>query len=200
MKSRSTRARSLRSKSVATVANGIAILASGYALVAGVKVLVRKALQVPARTGWMIVVALLIGCSNPLGPEQDSLSAARARWTSFSSVDGYTFQFRRACFCPPDTVRETRIEVLSGIVNSATYTDTGEPVTVPLDELPTIDDLFDEIQSAIDNEAFTLVATYDQDRGFPTSVSIDFIEFAIDDEMSFTVTAFQAFDTFNTNN
>ncbi len=86
-----------------------------------------------------------------------------------------------------------QIEVLNGVINSATYTDTSEPVT-DLDNATTIADLFDEIQAAIDSEAFVLDATYDTVNGYPTSVSIDFIENAVDDEMSFVVTAFQPLD------
>lgn len=194
MKWQSTRVRSPLSRSAEALANGIAILASGFAVVAGVKALARRAAQRPSRAGWLVLTLFVVGCSSPLGPEQDSLASARARWNALS-LDGYTYQFRRACFCPPEFVREMRIEVLGDVVNSAIYVDTSEPVTLPEADIPTIDDLLAEIQAAIDSEAFLVVATYDQTQGFPTSVSIDFIEMAIDDEMAFTVTAFQPIDT-----
>ncbi|MCG8466881.1 MAG: DUF6174 domain-containing protein [Gemmatimonadetes bacterium] len=168
--------------------------ASGWAVMAGVKALARRAARRPLRAGWIVVALTAVGCSSPLGPEQDDLSAARARWASLSP-DRYTFVLQRSCFCPPETVRPMRIEVLGSIVNEAVYSDTEEPVAIPLEQVPTIDDLFDEIQGAIDDDAFLVDATYDPDRGFPTSVSIDHIELAVDDEQAFTVTAFQFVDT-----
>ena len=54
-----------------------------------------------------------------------------------------------------------------------------------------IDDLFDEIQAAIDGMALSVIANYEAEIGYPNSVSIDHIEHAIDDEMAFIVSSFQ---------
>jgi len=104
------------------------------------------------------------------------------------------FEFQRSCFCPPDFLRPVRIEVLDGTVNSALYVDTEEPISLPLTSVLTIDDLLDEIRDATDGTAFSVVADYDADLGYPISVSIDYIEHAIDDEMSFNVSSFQLLD------
>ena len=48
-----------------------------------------------------------------------------------------------------------------------------------------------EIQDAIDGMAFSVIAEYDAEAGYPISVSIDHIEHAIDDEMGLTVASFQ---------
>ena len=145
-------------------------------------------------TGRWLGIALLaltyMGCTDPLGPEQDGLAAARARW-AMTNADDYVFEFQRSCFCPSDFVRPVRISVLDGLVSSAVYVDTEEPIPNPLDSVPTIDDLLDEIQAAIDGMAFSVVADYDADMGYPTNVAIDHIEMAIDDEMAFTVSSFQ---------
>ena len=148
------------------------------------------------KPGRRLVIALLaltpVGCTDATGPEQDALAAARARWAQ-TNASNYVFELQRSCFCAPDFVRPVRIEVLGGIVNSAVYVDTEEPVS-PLTSVPTIDDLFDEIQDAMDRMAFSVIADYDADMGYPTSVSIDFIENAIDDEMAFIVSSFQLLD------
>ena len=147
-----------------------------------------------SNAGRWLVIALLalppVGCESLLGPEQDALAAARARWAA-TNADNYVFEFRRSCFCAPDFVRPVRIEVLDGVVSSAVYVDTEEPISPPPTSVPTIDDLFDEIQDAVDGMAFSIVADYDADMGYPTSVSIDYIENAIDDEMAFTVSSFE---------
>lgn len=143
-------------------------------------------------TGAFVVLAILLstGCSNTLAPEQDTLSAARARWASVS-INPYVFVQQRSCFCGPSTLRPIQVEVVGGIVNSAVYRDTGEPVTQPLSTISTIDDLFDEVQDAIDRGAFSLNATYDAQYGFPTDVSIDYDQMIEDEEMAFRVTELQ---------
>jgi hypothetical protein len=82
------------------------------------------------------------------------------------------------------------VNVIDGEVMSAVYVDDGLPSSPPLDEVPTIDDLFDEIQDAIEREAHQLVARYDEEFGYPVDVSIDFILEAVDEEMAFYVTGF----------
>jgi hypothetical protein len=127
-----------------------------------------------------------ISCSNPLGPEQSELDHARVRWESRLPVL-YEFRFQRGCFCPPEIVRPVRITVSNGVVISAVDPDTNEPVDPPLNGFPTIDDLFDEIQDAIDRDAARIDATYDESFGYPVQVFVDWILNAIDDEMSFQV-------------
>ncbi len=147
----------------------------------------------PNASRWLAIALLALthmGCTDVLGPEQDELALARARW-AVTNADDYSFEFRRACFCAPDFVRPVRIEVQDGTVTSAVYVDTEETIPPPLTSVPTIDDLFDEIQAAMDGMAFSIIAEYDADMGYPTSVSIDHIENAIDDEMAFTVSSLQ---------
>ena len=134
-----------------------------------------------------------IGCADVLGPEQEELAEARDRWAE-TRVDSYRFDFQRICFCPPDFVRPVRIEVLAGTVTSAVYVDTGEPISGLLSSVPTIEDLFDEIQDAMDRDPFLLMADYHVDIGYSTSVSIDFNEQTIDEEMAFSVSSFQLLD------
>jgi len=133
----------------------------------------------------------MVACSsNPLSPEDDALTAARAAWQAKAPA-AYMYQFRRLCFCGPDVTRELVVEVIDGEVVSAVYVDDGLPSSPPLDEVPTIDDLFDEIQDAIDREAHQLNAEYDDELGYPVDVSIDYILEAVDEEMAFQVRAFE---------
>ncbi len=46
----------------------------------------------------------------------------------------------------------------------------------------------------MDRKAFSVVAEYDPNSGYPTSVAIDFIQNAIDDEMAFAVSSLQFLD------
>jgi len=147
----------------------------------------------PKTSRWLSIALLTLTqmvCADVLGPEQDELALARARW-AVTNADDYSFEFRRSCFCPTDFVRPVRIEVLDGTVTSAVYVDTEEAIPTPPTSVPTIDDLFAEIQDAIDGMAFSVIAEYDAEAGYPISVSIDHIEHAIDDEMGLTVASFQ---------
>jgi len=131
-------------------------------------------------------VFLMFGCSEPLGPEQDDLAEAVARW-EVAHLEDYVFEFQRLCFCGGDVIRRVRIVVRSGSVTAATYVDDGAPVSGDLEDVPTIETLFEEIQDAIDREAHVLTASYHAALGYPTAVSIDYIENAVDEEMAFNV-------------
>ena len=143
------------------------------------------------RLGRLVLVALTgFGCAtSPLEPESDALTRARSRWAA-AAVESYSFEVQRFCFCGPDFTRRIRVEVIDGSVGTVVYVDSGEPVPDPT-AAPVVEDLFDEIQDAIDREAHSLVAEYDADLGHPTEVSIDYLEFAVDEEMAFSVTAFE---------
>lgn len=140
-----------------------------------------------------LLAVIPVGCGGVLEPEPDELTLARARW-ALTNADDYVFDLQRSCFCASDFVRPVRIEILDGIVSSAVYVDTGDPIPPPLTSVPTIEDLFDEIRDALDGSAFSVVADYDPGMGYPINVSIDYIENAIDDEMAFSVSSFQLVD------
>jgi len=135
------------------------------------------------------LVVLVSACSSALGPVRNDLATARASWAAMISAP-YSFTFARSCFCASEFLRPVHISVADGEVTQAVFVDTGDPVATPLSEIETVDDLFDEIQAAIDADAFEIVATFDSRLGYPVSVSIDYIENAIDDEMAFQVSDF----------
>lgn len=120
-----------------------------------------------------------------LRPQQDALHAARERWAA-AEPTSYTFEVQRVCFCIEQYVRPMRIAVEDGVVVSAVYADDGTAIPGEI-EPPTVTDLLDEIQTAIDEEADSIEASYDAEFGYPLDVSIDFIERAVDEEMAFRV-------------
>jgi hypothetical protein len=134
------------------------------------------------------------GCSDPLEPERDELAEALERWEE-ARLQDYVFEFQRLCFCGGDTIRRVRIEVRSGSVTGATHVDDGTPVQGGLADVPTVETLFEEIQDAIDREAHLLSARYHVELGYPTAVSIDYIENAVDEEMAFNVYSLAALST-----
>jgi hypothetical protein len=132
-----------------------------------------------------VVAGVACGSSNRLDSQQVALDAARQQWTA-QSVTAYSFTWARTCFCYEDVTRPTRIDVLDGQIANAFFVDDGEPVTEATRRLlGTVDTTFDELQGAIDRNASQLRQEFDETRGFPTKVFIDYSERIADDEMAF---------------
>ena len=138
--------------------------------------------------GAVLAVALaLAGCDSPFsssGPEED-LEEARRTWSG-QGIDSYTFKVSQLCFCGPDTQGTFAVVVVRGSVASVTDVETGAPRTpnpfVPLTVLA----LFAKVEDAIDRDADRLDVRYDPRLGYPLEIAIDFIERAIDDEVTYT--------------
>lgn len=126
------------------------------------------------------------GCADVTSPgEQGQLDAARARWHAQGS-DSYTVELTRGCFCVLGGRRMT-VTVKHGAVVGADYLDSGGPVeTALLTYIPTIPDLFDLIQDALDRRPASFLAIYDPTYGYPTRVEIDFSASVADDELAIT--------------
>lgn len=59
-----------------------------------------------------------------------------------------------------------------------------------INDIPTISELFDKVQRAIDYDAFWVWAEYDFVRGYPTKVSVDYDRQVYDDEFYYLITDF----------
>jgi len=116
-----------------------------------------------------------------------SLRAARARWES-RGIDSYELTVRRLCFCA--FVEPVRVKVLDGVIVSRTVVSSGEPVPeVYASSYPDVPGLFAIVeQASIDADEFD--TDFDPDYGYPTEISIDWIENAVDDEVVYLAEAF----------
>ena len=113
------------------------------------------------------------------------LTENRRKWSS-KAVKNYHYDFQRICFCVPAYTKPVKITVRDGVAAQIAHAETGEAVDKARFEIYyTVDQLFDYIQAAIDKKAYSINAVYDEEMGYPTSVEIDFIKNAIDDEMRF---------------
>lgn len=100
---------------------------------------------------------------------------------------GYTTQ--QSCFCPSEFNRPMNITESGGEITSATYADTNETVPDNIRQsLQTIDQRFEQLQSAYENGADSVNVEYDEQFGFPTSVFIDHSQMIADEEVSYTIT------------
>lgn len=134
----------------------------------------------------VILLALLLGgaaCQAPTAPgDHDNLVAARTRWDAMSGPT-YSYRVDRDCECVLGG-RLLTVSVHRGAVISAAYEDSGSQVDQALwAYVPTVPDLFDMIQDALDRKAAYLAVTYDPTYGYPTHIQIDYSVNAVDDEV-----------------
>ena len=112
-----------------------------------------------------------------------------------ANIKDYSFTFQRSCFCIRDVTRPVNLDIRNGKVNSASFSDTGKPLTdaASINKV-TIDDMFKAIKNGLDNNAETVRVTYDPTYGYPTSIFIDQSRQIADEETSFTIKDFQRND------
>jgi hypothetical protein len=138
----------------------------------------RKSLAIGA-----LALSTLAGCAGE--PSTSVAQGPRGTWAG-AGIDDYTITIERMCFCPDVGPYEVAVEDGEAVSVSKD----GEEV--PLDDASlatwplTVDDLFAEIDEA-ERTADEVTVVYDATLGYPTRISIDRIEDAIDDEMSFVV-------------
>jgi hypothetical protein len=134
---------------------------------------------------------------------QQQLNTNLKKWDSLGISD-YSLTFQRSCFCTPESTRPINIQVRDGSVTEARYADTGE--LIPDDRQYNkqsvynlnADGLFNLVQQGINSGAAQVDATYDKQFGLPTSIYIDQIGQAVDDEVSYTISNFQPEPVFTT--
>lgn len=123
-------------------------------------------------------------CADSTAPgPQGQLDAGRARWLA-QGGDSYTVEINRGCFCVLGGRRMT-VTVKNGAVVGADYLDSGGAVEATLlTYIPTIPDLFDLIQDAINRKPASFLAIYDPTYGYPTRIEIDYSASVADDELA----------------
>lgn len=116
------------------------------------------------------------------------------KWDA-QNIDHYRFTVAVSCFCPFAGV-EVTYEVLNGQILNETVQSTFED---PIDTAQvsdfyqsynTIDKVFDYVGGAI-KEADKTAIEYDPTYGFPSTISVDWIKQAVDDEMYLTLSNFE---------
>jgi hypothetical protein len=129
---------------------------------------------------WLFIV----GCPvSALALTQHELDASRSFW-DVNGLNDYDYVLQRTCFCISEARRPGLVQVRMGAIATVTDAETLQP----LDPLffRTVDQLFDELQNAIDNSADDIQAEFDNTIGYPTSIRIDFDLFIADEELIYS--------------
>ncbi|GAB4568491.1 MAG: hypothetical protein Tsb0020_22010 [Haliangiales bacterium] len=117
-------------------------------------------------------------------PRQQPLEAAQALWDA-AALSRYQFTYQRSCLCLPEYTNPTLIEVENGTITSAF--DQVAMVDRAPENYHSVEQLFEVIQDAIDQDADEITVSYDGSQGFPTDVFIDYSLGTADEEFSVTV-------------
>jgi hypothetical protein len=142
----------------------------------------------------LFLVLILTACA-PSAETGTELSRNQQKWQD-ANVNHYSMQLSVTCFCPVAGVMPMTVEIQDGeVVSLVDVNGDAISVTDPLNDLiqkyVTIDRIFAELASASVQEAERLEVAYDPTYGFPTEVTIDFVEQVADDELYLSVTGFE---------
>lgn len=152
------------------------------------------------RTRWIIgivvliaaIVGILLGTGTVRTPDYVSILEIRrhrALWQN-QGIKDYQFVLRMGCFCPAEYTNPVRITIRNGHIVDAVYTELNEPIPAQRRaQLPTLDELFDVAEDyAYSADSVTL--HFDASYGFLSSLSVDQIKNAIDDELGYSMSEF----------
>ena len=116
------------------------------------------------------------------------------KWND-ANISHYRFQVGVSCFCPFGNKMPIMIEVKNGnVVSLIDVTGNAivesDPIREMLNQYQTIDRLFISLEQSI-KEAEEIQVDYDEMYGFPSSIAIDYITEAADDEIWVDVSNFE---------
>ncbi|HEX8693028.1 MAG TPA: DUF6174 domain-containing protein [Longimicrobium sp.] len=132
---------------------------------------------------------LAAACDNPFASDaREELSDARLRWER-AGIDDYQYRVTRHCFC--GFTGPMLVTVVDGAVVSRVFTESGQPVPANVHaRIGTVDDLFELLEAALDEDPAEFDASYDGQLGYPVSASIDYSVNVADEEDGFGVSEF----------
>ncbi|MBL8097631.1 MAG: hypothetical protein JNK81_00510 [Anaerolineales bacterium] len=140
-----------------------------------------------------IVLALVLAACGGGGTSSE-FDQNVTKWND-AGVSHYRMQVGVSCFCPFADINPITVEVKDGQIvsmvgaNGAEVLDT-DPAYVTLAQYANVDSLFTWLGDALAN-ADKVEVTYDATYGFPTSIAVDFITEATDDEIWIDISNFE---------
>jgi hypothetical protein len=142
-----------------------------------------------------LMAIILTACAAAaVGGSQTEIGQNKEKWQN-ASISHYRYNLFISCFCVFNEDMPLLIEVKDGEVVSMEF-QSGREIDPSLhetfDKYATIDQFFAELESDLNGAADAVSAKYDPTYGFPTEVTIDFVQEATDDELYLTLSNFEA--------
>ena len=141
----------------------------------------------------LTLIVLLTACS---AGAPTNLERNRQTWQD-SSITHYRFSLNIGCFCAFRSQMPITVEVQNNEIVSMTYPDgtlvaATDPNYETFSSHATIERIFSELEAGLAGDADEVTVTYDSALGFPSEIYFDYIKEAADDELSLTVSNFEA--------
>jgi hypothetical protein len=141
----------------------------------------------------LITLTFILAACSMSGSE---LAHNRQKWND-ANITHYRFSLNIGCFCVFRSEMPLTVEVLNGEVISMTGAD-GNIIDAAnanyayYSTYATINRLFTELESDSVRKADDVTVTYDATYGFPSTINIDFIKAAADDELYLSASGFES--------
>jgi hypothetical protein len=140
-----------------------------------------------------LALAACTATGNAMG-DQSEIEQNKEKWES-ANISHYRYHLSITCFCIFSQDMPLIVEVQDGKVVSMEFQN-GNEIDAGSRELfekyATIDRIFTELEADLNGAADKVtIAGYDPTYGFPTEVTIDFIEEATDDELYLNLSNFE---------
>ncbi|MBI5354106.1 MAG: hypothetical protein HZB50_15800 [Chloroflexi bacterium] len=141
----------------------------------------------------LLLALMLTACSFGAPSELDK---NRQTWQD-AGITHYRFSLHIGCFCAFRDQMPLTVEVQNGEIVSMTYADgtlvdKTDPNYETFSQHATIDRIFSELEAGLKGDADEVTVTYDSAHGFPSEIYFDYIKDAMDDELSLSVSNFEA--------
>ncbi len=143
----------------------------------------------------LLTLSLILAACSAASPSGSEFDQNKAIWDN-ANISHYRYTLFVSCFCVfvedmPVTIEVENDQVVSITSVKGTVIDASNTVLYPVVQpYATIDDLFEKLKSA-QAEAEEVTVVYDTTYGYPTSITIDYIKQAADDELYLTVESFE---------
>jgi len=139
----------------------------------------------------LALAILLAACTSGASNEYDQ---NLEKWQN-ANIDHYRYTLFIGCFCPFTQDMPLTIEVQNGEVVSirkadGTLVESSDPSHQYYLPYAAIDRIFAELKSDL-AEADEVLVSYDATHGYPTTIAIDQIKNAVDDELSLKISDFE---------
>ena len=142
----------------------------------------------------IVLLSLSFALFSCVSEDLSEFEIAKNKWQS-ANINSYKIKERISCFCIG--ILQWELEVVKGEKIKVTYDEpeysTGETYEDVLAKAKTIDDVFDFIESIDKSSVAYFNVEYNEEYGFPTSISIDQDSNAADDEVFYQYYDFAQF-------